>query len=321
MSLRNVGGGKLTSKEVARLLGVSEASVKRWADGGLLPTEKTLGGHRRFRPEDVALFRREGIEGFKEARQRIRAKPSADDSTILAALRARRIDDDEALAQSLFDALINGRNEEASALLVDLYLHGRSVATISDSILSVTMKQVGDRWYAGELSIVQEHLATRTALAALQSLKNSLTPQQETSRTALCCSVEGDFHEAPIQIAALVFESLGWVVVNIGTHTPIFAVAEAIGRFKPELVCIASTILVDRERTAREYTELRRAAAASGTAIVLGGAGFADEQTRRRFPADLYAANFRQLEDYARALPVMTVLCSEAPANNPLKRE
>ncbi|HYP52226.1 MAG TPA: helix-turn-helix domain-containing protein [Pyrinomonadaceae bacterium] len=55
----DVFGRKLTSRETARLLGVSEASVKRWADSGLLPTEKTAGGHRRFRPEDVARFRRE----------------------------------------------------------------------------------------------------------------------------------------------------------------------------------------------------------------------------------------------------------------------
>ena len=40
------------------MLGVSEASVKRWADSGLLPMEKTAGGHRRFRPEDVAAVRR-----------------------------------------------------------------------------------------------------------------------------------------------------------------------------------------------------------------------------------------------------------------------
>ena len=53
-----LGRKTLTSKEAARLLGVSEASVKRWADGGLLPSAKTAGGHRRFRPEDVATFRR-----------------------------------------------------------------------------------------------------------------------------------------------------------------------------------------------------------------------------------------------------------------------
>src|ERR1051325_8674833 len=58
---RAITGRRLTSKEAARVLGVSEASVKRWADSGLLPMEKTAGGHRRFRPEDVAVVRRAGL--------------------------------------------------------------------------------------------------------------------------------------------------------------------------------------------------------------------------------------------------------------------
>jgi excisionase family DNA binding protein len=66
-------GRKLTSEEAARVLGVSEASVKRWAERGLLPTEKTAGGHRRFRPEDVAVVRRGGLGDAASAalRQRV----------------------------------------------------------------------------------------------------------------------------------------------------------------------------------------------------------------------------------------------------------
>ncbi|MEP6820262.1 MAG: helix-turn-helix domain-containing protein [bacterium] len=49
----------LTTKEVARLLHVSEATVKRWADGGTLRSEKTVGGHRRFSIHAIASLRRE----------------------------------------------------------------------------------------------------------------------------------------------------------------------------------------------------------------------------------------------------------------------
>lgn len=50
---------KLTTKHVARLLSVSEATVKRWADDGVLTSEKTVGGHRRFGIESIAHLRRE----------------------------------------------------------------------------------------------------------------------------------------------------------------------------------------------------------------------------------------------------------------------
>src|SRR5689334_23478267 len=49
----------LTTKAVAKLLRVSEATVKRWADNGLLQSDKTVGGHRRFSLNAVAHLRRE----------------------------------------------------------------------------------------------------------------------------------------------------------------------------------------------------------------------------------------------------------------------
>ena len=43
----------LTSGESARVLKVSPKTVNRWAARGLLPCIVTIGGHRRFRQEDV----------------------------------------------------------------------------------------------------------------------------------------------------------------------------------------------------------------------------------------------------------------------------
>ena len=43
----------LRPAEVARILHVSTKTVTRWASQGWLPCLVTLGGHRRFRREDV----------------------------------------------------------------------------------------------------------------------------------------------------------------------------------------------------------------------------------------------------------------------------
>lgn len=43
----------LTPREVARLFGVTPKTVARWDGAGILPAERTEGGHRRFPAEPV----------------------------------------------------------------------------------------------------------------------------------------------------------------------------------------------------------------------------------------------------------------------------
>ncbi|MBC7931801.1 MAG: helix-turn-helix domain-containing protein [Rubrivivax sp.] len=294
-----VGKKRLTSREAARLLGVSEASVKRWAEEGLLPAEKTTGGHRRFRPEDVAAFRRAKFGRTDERLSQAAAAPG--ESQKAGAREAQRMESG-ALPAAMFESLIAGHAEEASAMLVNLHLRGHTVASIADGALCPPMQKIGDLWHAGELSIAQEHVATRTALQALSALRGAIGLGEPGEPTAICCSVEDDFHELPIHISALLLEAEGWDAVTLGASTPFYALAEAVLRFRPRLVCVASTVLGDLDRAAREYGELREAVAKVGASVVLGGAGFAGEVMRQRFPAELHADSFAQLEAFAPTL-------------------
>jgi len=45
-----------TPKQVATALQVSESSVKRWCDRGVIRTDRTLGGHRRIPLENLMEF-------------------------------------------------------------------------------------------------------------------------------------------------------------------------------------------------------------------------------------------------------------------------
>jgi len=43
----------LTPALVAELFAVTSRTVRRWTDAGMLPSFRTVGGHRRFRWADV----------------------------------------------------------------------------------------------------------------------------------------------------------------------------------------------------------------------------------------------------------------------------
>jgi methanogenic corrinoid protein MtbC1 len=281
------------------VLGVSEASVKRWADSGLIPMEKTAGGHRRFRPEDLAAARRAGPDAAGLPLLRRKGLPPTLEARAPSLAHAR----EAALAEETFRALLGGDDQELSAQLVSLHLDGHSVGRIADGLLCAAMRRVGDLWHAGELSVAQEHVATRTAVVALQRLQASLrSAARGEGARALCCSVEDDFHELPLRLAGLTLEAAGLAVFNLGTSTPFSALAEAVHRFRPELVCVSSTVLLRRDRAAYEYAGFHKAARQAGALVVLGGAGFSEEGVRRRLPADLHAESFRQLEEFVDTL-------------------
>src|SRR3954463_15169712 len=53
---RSMSTDVLSTRQVATLLGVGEATVKRWADAGEIECFRTPGGHRKFRLRDVTAF-------------------------------------------------------------------------------------------------------------------------------------------------------------------------------------------------------------------------------------------------------------------------
>lgn len=81
----------LTPNQVADLLLVAPVTVRLWANRGLLPSETTPGGHRRFRPQDV--------EEFIARRRQVQDQNSNAPSRILL------IDDNEKYTRALASVL------------------------------------------------------------------------------------------------------------------------------------------------------------------------------------------------------------------------
>ncbi len=281
-----------TTKEVARLCRVSDATVKRWEVGGLLRSERTNGGHRRFRAEEVARFQHEQGLGLKVFNG---------DESVKRATARRRINTNHSDC-SLFHSLVAGCEEEAANLIIGSHLNGETLTEIFDDLVCPAMRRVGELWYNGELTITQEHIATRVACNAVFKLRNVLTVPRMNGNLAICCAMEGDFHELPTHLAQTVLENEGWEVLNFGANTPLYSLADEVLRLTPELICISATVMSDVERTSRDYKIFGEQIGKLKIPIIFGGKAFADEQIRRRFPADLYARSFSEVVNFTQRL-------------------
>ena len=281
-----------TTIEVARLCRVSDATVKRWEEAGLLKSERTSGGHRRFRAEEVARFQREQGLGLKQSH--------GDESVVKTAMRAR---DKKNLSDSvLFQSLIDGSEESAANFFITEHLKGKPLAAIIDHLVCPAMQAIGELWHRGEITITQEHLATRTVISALYKLRNALPVPEMKNGMAICCAMEGDLHELPTFLAQMAIENEGFEVINFGAATPLYSLADEVLRHSPNLVCISATVLNDLERLSRDYKDFREKNASLEIPVLLGGRVFEDGHIRKRFESEFYVRSFTDVAEFARDL-------------------
>lgn len=269
---------------------VSESTIKRWADAGSLKCRKTVGGHRKFELEDILEFQNHCSLGAKgEAAQSFCAE--VDDE--LEHLLARA--DFAGLSERFKQAALAGHNGFASSLLNQYHSHGLTLAAIAEEIIRPAMHDIGEMWRTGKIGVLDEHLAMLATTQALADLHSKTKKGHDSNRLALVGCSEGELHQLASSLVRDLLESNGWQVIYLGQHTPLFSFAEAVTRFKPELVCISITMSDNLERAARDYEGLRRAALKHGARVVIGGAALKDQEVRARFRGASYAATLQDL--------------------------
>jgi excisionase family DNA binding protein len=193
----------LSTRDVARLLVVSEATVKRWADDGLLSCYRTPGGHRKFTNLDVSAFME--ARGFHGGAGAPVPEPSPGE-----VLRLARTADVGALERLAVAALERGMPLEA-------YL---------DTIVIPALVDIGDRWACAEATIAEEHVVSFAIGEFLARVRARLERTEARRGTAIVACAAADRHDLASRMASLVLRSRGWHIIVTGADTPAADVAK-----------------------------------------------------------------------------------------------
>lgn len=254
----------LSPKELAEAIGVSESSLKRWADEGRIHVSRTAGGHRRipfaeairFIRESQATVVRPDILGLNDMGQALqRADPD-------------RIGDPEA---AFAEALQAGDASAVRGLLVAWYLQGHALPPLLDGPVRLAMHRVGALWEHDDRGIFVEHRATDLCVDALNHLRWLLPKPADNAPIAMGGAAELDPYLIPSLMCSVVLADLGFRVTNLGPHTPHPTLRRAAEEYHARLLWLSFSAPTEPRRIREQVEPLANALATHGASLVIGG--------------------------------------------------
>lgn len=249
----------LSPKQVARAIGVSESSLKRWCDRGLLPTVRTVGGHRRLPISGVLAFLRSTQQAL--VAPELLGLPATSGQSDRVVTRS---------AEQLRDALLAGDEILCRQILFDLWLSGQTLSTLCDDVISASFTEIGEKWACDEADVYEERRACEIMLRILHEIRSGL-PAGDPAWTALGGTIAGDQYTLPTTMAELILQDEGWASRSLGTSLPVDSLATAITENRPRLFWVSISYIAEPDTFVRDFATLSQAAEAAGSALVVGG--------------------------------------------------
>ena len=276
----------LSPKQVARALEVSESSLKRWCDRGLLPFSTTNGGHRRLAVYGVLRFvQKSGRQLAHPELLGLPARTGTGSRTLIAA------------QDDLVRALLAGDEVSCRQIVFDAHLAGVPLSRIFDEIVAPAFWQIGDAWACGEAYVYQERRAVETFARVLYDLRQSLGVPAVGAPLAIGGAPPPDPYSLATGMVELVLMQNGWAAQSLGSRLPFDTLVAAIQQMQPKLLWLSVSHLDDEASFLREYTDFYEQVRTQ-VLVVVGGRAL-HEQLRRQMQFAAYCDNLQHLAGFA----------------------
>jgi len=236
---------------LARRLGVAPATLRDWERRyGIGPGGRSPGGHRRYRPADIARIEHmrrlvlDGIPPSEAARAALAAESAP--ATEPAAQAPRTEPDLAAWGAGGRSLPLPGQLPQARGLArAALALDGPAIAGLLDRALDSSgvvltwerlavpvLIAVGERAATSGTCIDVEHLLSTQLLAALAARVGRIA-EPLNARTVLLACADDEEHSLPLYALAAALAERDVRTTMLGARTPPPALADAISRIGP----------------------------------------------------------------------------------------
>ena len=205
-------------------------------------------------------------------------------------------------AERLFQAILNGKANEAAAATEDALAQNLAPADLINGQMIRAMGEVGQRFQDGKAFVPQLLMAGRAMKAALELLKPMLAGTSSTSLGKVVIgTVKGDLHDIGKNLVASMLEGCGFEVVNIGIDVSADTFIEEVKKNQPDILCMSALLTTTMGYMKEVIDALEAAGIRDQVKVMVGGApvtqGFADE-----IGADGYSDNANSAVTVAKQL-------------------
>jgi DNA-binding transcriptional MerR regulator len=244
--------------ELSRRTGVSPELLRAWEQRyALLHPERSPGGFRLYSTEDEARVRRttaliaRGLSAAEAARAAT-SDPSGDEAETSWL---------EALGGELRQAL-DAFDSSAAHLVMDRLFNTFSMASVVSDVLVPYLRDLGERWADGTVTVAQEHFASNFLRGRMLAAAGDWGGGGPSSAVLAC--LPGEAHDLGLVLFGVLLARRGWRVTFLGADTPFETLETSARTLLPTVVVLATV----NEARFREHADaIRRLALATTVAV------------------------------------------------------
>lgn len=198
----------MSTGDVAEVLGVSEATVKRWADAGTLSCIRTPGGHRKFRLRDIAMH----LASRKSSSSSSSSPPPSESERDI---------------EEMVSALLVGDVEKVVGAIAAARLQRSSIATITDAVLGPAFERVKQACGTGRCEAFHLHIAVNSLIEVAARQRPTLRVPGSTRGRVVSAPLPGESYDLLARFASLVAVESGFESYVLGAGLPPTSVSRA----------------------------------------------------------------------------------------------
>lgn len=191
----------------------------------------------------------------------------------------------------LADAIFRGDFGSAGQITQEFIDKGADPLTIINQGLIAGMDIVGPKFKAGEMFVPEVMMTARAMAAGMELVKPLIQDADIPSKgTVIIGTVAGDLHDIGKNLVAMILESGGFKVIDLGVDVSVEKFVAAAKQYNPQVIgmsALLTTTMIAMKDTMDALTE---AGLRQNLKVIVGGAPLSQEFASQ-IGADGYAAD------------------------------